>query len=159
MEPLFTTETAYTFEEFKKFNYKVMQKSVILIYSMLAAIVILVIGKSFFIDWSYIDTALIVAVIFIAAYFPFSLNKKLKDTYNSNKVMTKTVARFDFFEDGFSEITENATGNFKYADLNKIIETQTNFYLMLAKNAGAIIVKENCSEELIEFIRNLKKQK
>ena len=160
MEPLFTTETAYTLDEFKKFDFRVMRKSIISIYIMLAAIIlldaVLALLKK---DWAGINTAIIIAVAFIAVYFPFSLDKKVKDTYNSNKTITKTVARIEFFEDGFAEATDHSTYNFKYSDLNSVIETQTNFYLMIAKNQGVIIVKENCSAELIEFIQKLKNDK
>ena len=160
MEPLFTTETAYTLDEFKKFDFRVMRKSIISIYIMLAAIIlldaVLALLKK---DWAGINTAIIIAVAFIAVYFPFSLDKKVKDTYNSNKTITKTVAKIEFFEDGFTEATDHSTYNFKYSDLNSVIETQTNFYLMIAKNQGVIIVKENCSAELIEFVQKLKNDK
>ena len=53
---------------------------------------------------------------------------------------------------------ENSYGNTKleYSKLHKIIETKTNFYLMIAKNQGFILIKENFPEGLEEFLRNIK---
>ena len=37
-----------------------------------------------------------------------------------------------------------------------LYKTKTNFYLMLAKNQGFILVKDNFPEGLDEFLRNIK---
>lgn len=36
------------------------------------------------------------------------------------------------------------------------IETKTNFYLMISKNQGHMLLKENMSDDLQNFIRKLK---
>mgnify|MGYP003305682378 CR=1 FL=1 len=41
-------------------------------------------------------------------------------------------------------------------EIYKLYETKTNFYILLNAKEVMIIVKENCSEELCEFIRNKK---
>lgn len=155
MEPLFTTETAYTYDEYKRFNLALMRKNLIIIYSLLAALLLLVILSSVLNGWSKFGAYYIPAVVFVAAYLPFGINLTIKRTYKSNKLITKTVGNFSFYESKVVETTDNATVNYKYSDLSSIIETQTNFYLMIAKNQGMIIVKQNCSAELIEFLKGL----
>jgi len=44
----------------------------------------------------------------------------------------------------------------RYEELYKIIETPTNFYLMLSPQHGSIVIKENCSDELLMFLDQLK---
>lgn len=44
----------------------------------------------------------------------------------------------------------------EYNKLNEIIETKTNFYLMISKNQGHMVLKENMSDDLQNFIRKLK---
>lgn len=64
---------------------------------------------------------------------------------------------FDFYDDCFV-VTSNMIPlePVRYFDLTKIIETNTNFYLMYAWREGYVIVKENCSPELIRFLHEIK---
>ena len=57
----------------------------------------------------------------------------------------------------FVSKTEKSESIVEYDKLYKIIETKTNFYLMIADNQGYIVSKANCSQELIDFIISLKK--
>ena len=63
---------------------------------------------------------------------------------------------FEFYNDYFTETNEYGNTKLEYNKLHKIIETKTNFYLMIAKNQGFILVKENFPEGLEEFLRNIK---
>ena len=55
--------------------------------------------------------------------------------------------------------TNNTLGftTIPYDKLYRVVETPTNFYLMIARNQGMVIVKENCSAELIAFLQKLGK--
>ncbi|MBQ3110669.1 MAG: YcxB family protein [Clostridia bacterium] len=44
-----------------------------------------------------------------------------------------------------------------YKNLYKIVETKTSFYVMMGNNMGFIVMKDDCPEGLIEFIRSIKK--
>ena len=63
---------------------------------------------------------------------------------------------FEFYDTYFIETNEYGNTKLEYSKLHKIIETKTNFYLMLAKNQGFILVKDNFPEGLDEFLRNIK---
>ncbi len=156
MNPLFETETAYTLDELKKFNFNVNRKKFVFIYVFFFVLIAASVFKSVLIGFTVADGAFIAAIIFSAALFSFLVNKEIKTNYNSNKQLTKTVAKMEFYENEFIEKTDRSNAAIKYEDLYRIIESKTNFYLMVAKNQGAIIVKKNCTEDLIEFIKNLK---
>ena len=44
-------------------------------------------------------------------------------------------------------------------DILDILETPTNFYLMLAANSGIIVSKSNCTEGLVSFLQEMKAEK
>lgn len=170
MEVLFTTQTAYTYEEYKRFNYAVMKVKRML--WLLAACVILF-GLFIFFNFVlmprheqlfYFLTVLLAclilfAVILFAVILSAAVLISIKITYRSNKHMqNNVVATMHFYGDSLEEETPSGKVSVKYAELSKIIETKTNFYLMLAKNQGIIIVKQNCSPELIDFLQELKEQ-
>ena len=46
----------------------------------------------------------------------------------------------EFFENEFIEKTERSSTAIRYEDLFEILESKTNFYLMLAKNQGATLL-------------------
>lgn len=43
--------------------------------------------------------------------------------------------KFDFYDTYFTETTQNGETRLEYNKLYKIIETKTNFYLMIAKKS------------------------
>ena len=45
----------------------------------------------------------------------------------------------------------------EYSKMYKLIETDTHFYMMIAKNVGFIVPKETMTEKQIEFIKGLKR--
>jgi len=158
MEPLFTTKTAYTFEEYKKFNYALFSKQLKLpaLSGFAFLLWLLIIIYCIAIKEYYAFILAAVTVMIIIFIIPVTLNKSIKKTYYSNKTISKTVCEFEFYEKEIIEKTPDGSMKVKYENLYKIIETKTNLYLMIAQNQGFIIVKENCSPELIEFIKQLK---
>ena len=63
---------------------------------------------------------------------------------------------YEFYEDFLVEKTENGEMKVEYSKLDEIIETKTNFYLMIAKNQGCMISKTDMPSGLDEFIRKIK---
>ena len=163
MEPLFTTQTAYTYEEYKKFNFSVMKiKKMAVLFAVTIILYLLVILGWIFIpnnsmsdNFIYIIGILILVEIILVIFIPINI----KSTYRSNKTMMNgSDVKIDFYNDHFEEASIKGTAKVDYKDLYKIIETKTHFYLMLAKNQGGIIIKQNCTPELIAFLQELKKK-
>lgn len=101
----------------------------------------------------FLAIALFVSYIFVLLAALLGIKK----TYESNKAMKRNpVSTVYFYNEHLTETNSKGVVNLAYADIYKIVETKTNFYIMLAKNNGIIIVKQNCTPELIIFLQNLK---
>ena len=80
-----------------------------------------------------------------------------KKAYYANTAMQDIVLTYSFYPDHVE--TNNTLGftTIPYDKLYRVVETPTNFYLLIARNQGMVIVKENCSAELIAFLQKLGK--
>lgn len=150
MESLYKTKTINTFEEYKRFSRVLMyKKRSIIIYALLAAFLIL--------DGIVLDNMIFIV---FAVVYPFVIwllhNMQVKKIFKTNKALQNAEVNFEFYNDYFTETNEYGNTKLEYNKLHKIIETKTNFYLMIAKNQGFILVKENFPEGLEEFLRNIK---
>lgn len=166
MEPLFITQSVCTYEEYKRFNLAIMNlRNVISIFAgnivllALMAVTFSVtrtmygypnpISRFFFL--------LAVALFLFCLLFLLATLLSIKTTYESNRAIQKNpVSTVYFYNEYLTEANVNGTTILAYADIYKIIETKTNFYIMLARNKGVIIIKQNCTPELIIFLQNLK---
>ena len=150
MEPLYRLTNKYTYEEYKKFNRAVMLKKKTLIATIIAVLLILIGGillESLFL----ILFAIIYPIIFVLL-----MNVGVKRVYNSNKILQDLDVNFEFYDDCFVVKHEAGEAKIPYDKLNEIIETKTNFYLMIARNQGYMVLKENMPEGFLEFIRGKK---
>ena len=153
MECLYKTTIKFTYEEYKKFNDAIMKKKYILIVLILACLFILI---------GVILLQNLVLIIFAIIYpFLFFLAKDIgvKKVFNSNSLLKDKEIFFEFYQDFFEIKHEAGDEKIPYDKLCDIVETKTNFYLMIAKNQGYIIKKDNMPEGLDEFIRSKKKVK
>lgn len=64
--------------------------------------------------------------------------------------------KYDFYNTYFIENDDNGETKLEYKKLYKIIETKTNFYLMISKNQGFLLNKSNFPKGLDDFLRNIK---
>ncbi|MBQ9267182.1 MAG: YcxB family protein [Clostridia bacterium] len=151
MECLYKTTTKYTLEEYKKFNNAILMKRHTLLL-LLAGLVFILLGgiilRSEF---------LIIFAIIYPFFFIIIKNSSVKKVFNSNKLTQNVDVTFEFYEDHFEENHEAGQAKIPYEKLHEIIETKTNFYLMIAKNQGYMLAKENMPEGLEEFIRTKSK--
>lgn len=161
-QPLYKTQTAYSFDEYYKYNEAVLLrrknfKAVMITLPILYVLLMVVVFYSTK-EFSAVFV-LLLALLLSAVVFIVSFKKNVKKAYYSNKTITSCVADFEFYDSYVAEKTENGEVRTDYSKIYDIIESKTNFYIMIAINQGFIIVKENCSSELIEFIRSLKQSK
>ena len=159
MEPLYKTQTAYSFEEYSKYNEAVLlkQKSLKAVMIIIPVLYVLLMGAVFY-STREISTVfvLVLALLLSTAIFIASFKKTIKKTYYSNKAITSCVADFEFYNNYVREITQNGETKLEYSKIYKIIETKTNFYIMASVNQGFIIVKGNCPDGLVDFIKSIK---
>jgi hypothetical protein len=150
MEPLYKLTNKYTYEEYKKFNSAVIMRKKTLVITIIAVLMILIGGillESLF---------LILFAIIYPILFVLFMNIGVKRVYNSNKILKDLDVNFEFYDDCFIVKHEAGEAKIPYDKLNEIIETKTNFYLMIAKNQGYMVLKENMPEGFEEFIKSKK---
>lgn len=155
---MYTTKVKYTYDEYKKLSeFSVnlqLRKTKIICYVLVAIISAL----TFFVTQSIYGALLVLAVaLFIPAMTKFNTNRLIRKIWNSNKLMQNDEVEIIFDDSGWSTVNERGTYSYKYDDIYKIAETKTNIYIFTSINTATILVKDNCSEELIDFIRKLKK--
>ena len=97
----------------------------------------------------------IFAVIYPLILFAIQENN-IKKVFNSNKIVQNIDVHYEFYENYLMEKNENGEMKVEYSKLDEIIETKTNFYLMVAKNQGYMISKADMPSGLDEFIRKIK---
>ena len=157
MDPLYTTQTAYTFDEYKRFNKKLTLNKLLLIILiiLLLTVVLTLLSKN-----SVYLIMMLLYIIVICILFPMMINRNLKKVFYADKHLQKNGLRtYYFYESYFEERTNNSYTKFDYDCIHSIVESKTNFYIMKAPNQAYIIVKNNCSPERIAFIANLKNKK
>ena len=165
----YKTDTIFTFDEYKKFNNSIKGKWLTRIIFIIFGIWIL---YSIFWDFywifedGFISNTLFINLgflIWLGGLYYYANFYIVKKTFYSHKLSANQHSFFEFFEDYFTQKTndfnQNVSADFsqiKYEDLYKIVETKTNFYLFVGNILAFTIIKENCSTELIEFLRKIK---
>lgn len=103
-----------------------------------------------------LGSILLIMVVALPMFLDIMMKKQVTKAYNDNantQGINTSLTFYDNYYEGHSEIGNN---KYLYEELYKIIETPTNFYLMLSPQHGSIVIKENCSEELLMFLDRLK---
>lgn len=138
MEPLFTTQFAYTLEEYTKFNMEMSKRQRVIINILLLLFPICMGAINYFqyrnIKTSIISTILVL-ICSIISFIIISVDfkNKLKKVYYSNKTLDSNVSNYEFFKNEFKETDLHGSSTHTYSELTQIIETETNFYLMISK--------------------------
>lgn len=160
MEPLFTTKTPYTMEEFMRFSEQIGLKSKRFVRTRLmlfTAIILLAVVA--LLNRSY---GMAIGFAIGGVLFPFvlvsSFRSNVRRTYNSNALIRDAVCTLSFYEQHMAGDDPTGHAEYTYDKLYSIVETDTNFYIMISENQGSIVIKQNCTPELISFIQELKQK-
>ncbi len=156
-ERLFTTETTFTFDEYVRYSDRVCRFA-----NGLSYVLWLGIGGALAV-WAFLKAdygkgiLVLIPCLLRVLQGPKRKKELQKKEFEDPEGVGNTYQIFDFYDDCFV-VTSNMIPlePVRYFDLTKIIETNTNFYLMYAWREGYVIVKENCSPELIRFLHEIK---
>lgn len=149
MEVLYHTKVQITFEEYKKYILT-LSKPRLLITGILLFVFFMVIGtltRQFLFYF---------AAVLLPVLEYFSTTRPLKKVYYSNKLAVNSELEYDFYDSYFMKKSRVGEERIEYSKLYKIIETKTNFYLMIASNQGYMLIKENMPDGMDVFLRKLK---
>lgn len=152
MEANFQTETVYTFDEYKKYNHTLLWRVKRVPIIILAMELVLLAVSYFTRDITYILGALLVPLI-----FKIVGSIQAKKTFQNNSDLHHMTLVYLFCDDYMEQRSRLGTGRIYYKEIRQVFETRTNFYLMIGRMDGLIIVKDNCSQALVRFLENLQR--
>lgn len=147
MEPLFTSQTDVTYSVFRKcYNFIVFRKKRLYFGLLIIIAILLSIGLLTKLFGFYIAIGIVIILYFLMQR---SMVKRHFQTY---KKYGKIIYKYNFYQDYFESDSPISTISIEYNDLYHIYETKTRFYFMLSQKQAIIILKNNCSKELIDFL-------
>lgn len=98
----------------------------------------------------------------LAAGYPLLLwgvfTRSVRKSFSSQKLLENRHIHYEFLEDRFIARSDISRAEIRYDLLYRIVETKTNFYLLLGPNQSFLVKKENCSGELTAFLGELRKR-
>lgn len=149
MNCLYTTTTNYSYDEYKRFSWNLLLKRSHIIFYIILELFILLLG-------CFMKNSLFIVFAVIYPIMIFLLqNRQIKKVWTSNKVAQDMLVNFEFYDTYFVETDKSGNTKLDYSNLHKVIETKTNFYLLIAKNQGFILVKKNMPEGLADFLKSI----
>ncbi len=134
----------------KEMRFLIIKKG-LLINIFLSLIITIIFDNSIIATFFFIIFQMLIILI---SYL--SLNTFLKKAYN--KLLAKgempKVIKYNFYNEYFTQISENITLKINYSEITKSIENDTNFYFEYQKHDMIIIIQKNCCDlKTISFIR------
>ncbi len=153
---MYQAQLEYTYGEYRKMQRRVYETNIILqlIAIAIATPLIMLLLERMGNIAPY--AVAIIAGVVIIKYVVRLVERKGDGWKLGSKANTDTY-QYAFFEDYFEVKTESRTYKVNYYDILKIIETKTHFYLKYQKYSAFILKKDNCSDELVQFIRKYKR--
>lgn len=153
MEPLYTTTATNTYEEYKRyFNTLSKLKLHIILYCVLSVYLAVL---SLYLRWIH---TLVFAIVFPVLVIALQLLQRSR-IFKTNKILQNATVTYEFFDTFFTNSHQYGNSKIEYEKLHKIIETKTNVYLMISKNQGYILVKENFPDGLDAFLKSIAPKK
>lgn len=160
MKFLYQTFTDYNLEEFTRFNMIVPLRISRYRPKILAVCYILMIFSGFLRVFTAPGTSAFTYLLVVFAlplwYWCMFPSSQCRRVYNANPQLQERHSVMRFYEDHLQETSNQQSVDVPYSSIAHLVETRTHFYLMTAANQGMIIIKNNCSAELIHFLQGLK---
>lgn len=161
-QPLFTIKSTYSEKEFVRFNRYIMLHRLHYLRNIIACnLILLLIFSGVIIDdvnsgnipiGSVITFLLIVFVNWKLCVSPTNKSKKV---YRQNKTMRDASYSVDFYDDHYVILCNGIESSVPFDKPHEIIETDTDYYIMLSKISGVIIPKEKCPVGFADFIHGI----
>lgn len=157
-EPIFTVTTTYTEELYTGFS-KYIQKNTSTMgwYRIMICIMFLllaVVGVTSQ-DWLMAIVAVLAAGLFYF-YMEWSINSRIKKAYKASQATHSMESTYAFYDNQYGVLLDTGGEmHVLYESLYEIHEADKAFYILTAPNQGMIIDKSSCTQEQLEFIRNI----
>lgn len=155
MKQLYKTEINFNLNEYRKFKRITDSWIYWLILPLLLWIPIWLSVSYLAIKnyWLFLVCMLVVSVIVVVFIFVCKCISKFR--YKRIVGSESIFCEIYFYEENVVQNSSFGKLSADYARLYDIDETKTNYYLYVTKKRAIIILKSNCSEELLSFIAKL----
>ena len=158
-QPLFTLHGTFTEEEVVRFNKYVMLHmshyvrnvvicNIILLLFTVGMIVNDITSKDFPIG----SIMMFVLIIIVNWSLYKSPKQKVRKVYRQNKSIRDATYTVKFYDNHYVVICNEIESSIPFDKLYKIIETDTNYYLMTSKVSGTIICKADTPNDVDAYI-------
>ncbi len=157
MEPLFETTTHYTYSEMRRYDSFVLRRITYFYLRLVIGMLLLVACGVIVMCLGYQligITIMIGSVLGVALRIMVTVATAPKRIENSPMLNKTAVLRF--YDDRITKDNGNNHTEFDYSQIYRLRETDRNFYIIIRGAGGIIIVKDNCTDELIAFLREHK---
>ena len=148
---LFEATTAFNVEERYKLQQYVLINRLKMPY-ILILLTTLIAGHSIFMNEYFF------AITWIAVMTGTGIALMSKKAMTFIKIQEQQF-HYRFYTDYLQLQTIYGITTYNYKDLHDIVETDSNFYLQISSLQYIVLVKQNCSPELIDYIRQLHKHR
>ncbi|MGN1339376.1 MAG: YcxB family protein [Oscillospiraceae bacterium] len=155
IQPLHETTTTYTVYELVRYmKYGFLHSAAMFLTCLLIIywggflIVHISQGKSVFAAIEAVVT--VYSIVMLIRSLTWGCKKRAEKSDLLNKEMT-----FKFYDSYFTADNDRNHAEIEYSKIEKIHETDTNYYIMMSANDGMIVQKMNCTPELMTFLRRL----
>lgn len=101
---------------------------------------------------------MILMVVAFPTVLDIMMKKQIRQAYEQNKSIQGLKNELLFFDDHYEVHSEVGDNRYEYNKLWRIIETPTNFYIMMSETSGSVVIKSNCSDKLINHIYEIKEK-
>lgn len=157
MEPLFETTTHYTYSEMRRYDSFVLNR---ITYFYLRLVIVMLLLVACGVIVMCLGYQLVGITIMIGSVLGVALRITVTATAApkriSNSPMLNKTANLRFYADHMTKDNDKNHTEFDYSQIYRLRETERNFYIIIKGVGGIIIVKDNCSDELVAFLREHK---
>jgi hypothetical protein len=80
-------------------------------------------------------------------------SRRLKKIYADMPAIKDDYVRYEFYPDHFLVFTNRGDGEYRYDQITRYVETDEEIIMMPDPDQGMLLLKKNCSPDLIKFLR------
>lgn len=157
MNTLYQTTMEMTYPEYKRMCWALKRKKFLIVSGIISTLMLLL-GIFYFYKGEVKEGVFYLAVAFL---FPLLLiglySRSLHKNYYSQQWPKDHRVEYVFYEDRLTAKTEAGNAEVPYNKLYQVMETKTNFYLLIGANQCFAVKKADCTKELLARLQGLHK--
>lgn len=155
MNPVYQTTMEMTYPEYKRMCWALKRKKFFIVSGIVSTLTLLL-SIFYLYNGDVKESVFYLAVTFL---FPLLLiglySRSLHKNYYSQQWPKDHRVEYVFYEDRLTAKTETGNAEVPYDKLYQVMETKTNFYLLIGANQCFAVKKADCTKELLARLQGL----